>query len=609
MGDMMGGGLSSLFGGASSGIGGLDPASVLFGGGGTGSGFGAFDGSNIFSNDFGAFDPTGAGSATAAITGTSSGVTSPAGPPDVGGSQSDSGTSANQYVQQNTGTMQPPSPPPVPNTQVPPMVQAADTSRGPFSPSQQQTVPGPSGFQYMTDAQRQAGLQAIQQGQGQPTSGWQAETGGQTPNEVVANRTGEFQPPANQPGANAPPWAASTMDQIKQTGGKSPVYDSDQPTDGDKSPKADDETTPPARGSATAPPATTPPTGAPGQGMPGVGGIGRVIGDLMGVMSGNPQSLGSLVQDIMGMAGGGMPPGMQIPGANTPYMQPNQAQPYTQQGDPSTFGGPGYAGMTPGGRPAPTGAPVAGARGAPPAGVPQGGMAPNTPQPASIQRGQRPPEMPPGGGSATSAPAAAGQMASTPLGRNEIQVPQWSRAAQNAGGPPMRPSQGSVDRRQFKNTSDATIYKLAWMVKGEVGGHAPLRTQIVQAETAMNRAQARGQSLDHVLLDTRSQGGYYDGRSPTPTYRQSAQPTQEEFQRFKEQVWKPLMQGSNLSDVGWGPMTGNASAGVARHQFQNGTDGYTMRNGESYFREGPFRHNFPEVPQQQPQQQPMVASQ
>ena len=147
------------------------------------------------------------------------------------------------------------------------------------------------------------------------------------------------------------------------------------------------------------------------------------------------------------------------------------------------------------------------------------------------------------------------------------------------------------------------MFQAAWMVNGEVGSGASTRQKIVQLETAFNRAQNRGHSLAQALWPTgsghrNSHGadlGYYDGKSRFGTYRMSARPTPEQMATFKRDVWDPVMKGSNLSDVGWGPMTGNASAGVARNQFAKGTQGHTMATGESYFREGPFRNRLPAI--------------
>jgi hypothetical protein len=49
--------------------------------------------------------------------------------------------------------------------------------------------------------------------------------------------------------------------------------------------------------------------------------------------------------------------------------------------------------------------------------------------------------------------------------------------------------------------------------------------------------------------------------------------------------------------VGYGPVTGNASADVAAHQFAKGDPGYQLQAGDAYFREGPFINDFPEISQ------------
>lgn len=153
-----------------------------------------------------------------------------------------------------------------------------------------------------------------------------------------------------------------------------------------------------------------------------------------------------------------------------------------------------------------------------------------------------------------------------------------------------------IDRSQFRYELEyfpELIRKLAWMVNGEVGKLAPLPVKIVQAETAFNRAQARGQSLTQVLLSVGEdpRDGYY----AIDTYCHRAEPSDEDVLIFAKAVIDPIMRGSNLSDVGYGPMTGNASAGVAAHQFARGTPGYQLQAGDAYFREGPFINEFPEI--------------
>jgi hypothetical protein len=99
-----------------------------------------------------------------------------------------------------------------------------------------------------------------------------------------------------------------------------------------------------------------------------------------------------------------------------------------------------------------------------------------------------------------------------------------------------------IDRTLFRpeiaNHPDLVV-KMTHMVFGEVGRNAPLPVKVIQLETALH--------------------------------------------------------GSNLSDVGYGPMTGNASADVAAHQFAKGDLGYQLQAGDAYFREGPFINDFPEA--------------
>jgi hypothetical protein len=153
-----------------------------------------------------------------------------------------------------------------------------------------------------------------------------------------------------------------------------------------------------------------------------------------------------------------------------------------------------------------------------------------------------------------------------------------------------------IDRSQFRaEIADhpELIIKMTHMVFGEVGRNAPLPVKVIQVETAFNRAQARGQTLAHVLLSVRESPseGYY----AIETYCAAAEPTPEEVETFNKTVLTAVLDGSNLSDVGYGPMTGNASANVAAHQFAKGDPGYQLQAGDAYFREGPFINDFPEI--------------
>ena len=153
-----------------------------------------------------------------------------------------------------------------------------------------------------------------------------------------------------------------------------------------------------------------------------------------------------------------------------------------------------------------------------------------------------------------------------------------------------------IDRDRFRREiadDPELIVKMTHMVFGEVGRQAPLPVKIIQLETAFNRAQARGQTLAHVLLSVKESPA--DGYYAVDTYSAEAEPTAEEVEAFKNTVLAAVLHGSNLSDVGYGPMTGNASAGVAAHQFAKGDPGYQLQAGDAYFREGPFTNDFPEI--------------
>ena len=63
-----------------------------------------------------------------------------------------------------------------------------------------------------------------------------------------------------------------------------------------------------------------------------------------------------------------------------------------------------------------------------------------------------------------------------------------------------------IDRSQFRPeiaSYPELVVKMTHMVFGEVGRYAPLPVKIIQLETAFNRAQARAQTLAHVLLSVK----------------------------------------------------------------------------------------------------------
>jgi hypothetical protein len=155
-----------------------------------------------------------------------------------------------------------------------------------------------------------------------------------------------------------------------------------------------------------------------------------------------------------------------------------------------------------------------------------------------------------------------------------------------------------IDRSQFRPdiaSDPELVVKMTHTVFGEVGRDAPLPVKIIQLETAFNRARTRGQTLAHVLLSIKESPS--DGYYAIDTYCPAAEPTPEEVETFKKTVLTAVLRGSNLSDVGYGPMTGNASADAAAHQFAKGDPGYQLQAGDAYFREGPFINDFPEISQ------------
>jgi hypothetical protein len=149
--------------------------------------------------------------------------------------------------------------------------------------------------------------------------------------------------------------------------------------------------------------------------------------------------------------------------------------------------------------------------------------------------------------------------------------------------PAMTTYPGGIDRRwAYSQLSPEIVRKMAWMARGEVGASAPLDAKIAITETLLNRVavrdavrQQKGQrySLAEGLWSVgESSRGYY----ARDTYRQPP-PSAAEVDAFVKNVLTPVLAGSNVSDRGSGPMTGNASGSVAAHQLQRGTPGYGMR--------------------------------
>jgi hypothetical protein len=251
------------------------------------------------------------------------------------------------------------------------------------------------------------------------------------------------------------------------------------------------------------------------------------------------------------------------------------------------------------------GAAAPGAPGAPTAPPTQTGAPATTVQPPTA----RPPATP---ASLTTGTTGTGHAAS-PIAQGEIQISPYSRA----GAPPMKPSQAGVDvsplRREIDNPNIQR--QMAQMVSQEVGlKPGNTRAQIVQLETLRNRAlygiQGNGRYPDGVRAPTslaqagqviHGQGPYgragYSGYYPDYSNQRVSPAQQAAFKRDVYDVVFPPdgSPGSNLSDVGWGPMTGNASNDprmgekgmVAKHQYMHNAQGYSMRKsgGDDYFRE------------------------
>ena len=156
-----------------------------------------------------------------------------------------------------------------------------------------------------------------------------------------------------------------------------------------------------------------------------------------------------------------------------------------------------------------------------------------------------------------------------------------------------------IDRRQFLDElkNPAIVKKMADMVKGEVGWSAPHDTKVVQLETALNRAMARGHSLAQALLSTSEDRvrGYYQG-GQNGTYSRPV--TAGEFEDFKKNILPELLAGSNKSEeLLHFIATGNASPPTSTAQFRRGTQGADLPTAvpghpESYFHEPPFRFPF-----------------
>ena len=129
-----------------------------------------------------------------------------------------------------------------------------------------------------------------------------------------------------------------------------------------------------------------------------------------------------------------------------------------------------------------------------------------------------------------------------------------------------------IDRQKFLDEISRNpdlVSKMASMVRGEVGLGRDLTKEIIQLESAFNRAQVRDHSLQRSLLSVAEspKGGYY----AKDTYSKAATPEQVKY--FKENILNPVLAGSNEGERFLGhPVTGNASQmGFAGKRLAEGT--------------------------------------
>lgn len=141
------------------------------------------------------------------------------------------------------------------------------------------------------------------------------------------------------------------------------------------------------------------------------------------------------------------------------------------------------------------------------------------------------------------------------------------------------PNMGGIDRSRFQAELDANpalVNRMASMVRGEVGLNRDPRLEKIQLESAFNRAQARGHSLEQSLLSVRDdpRRGYY----ASDTYRRP--PTPQEIEYFQKNILQPVMAGSDEGTKFLGsPVTGNASQlGFAGRRLASGA----YANGKWY---------------------------
>jgi hypothetical protein len=155
-----------------------------------------------------------------------------------------------------------------------------------------------------------------------------------------------------------------------------------------------------------------------------------------------------------------------------------------------------------------------------------------------------------------------------------------------------------INRSQFieeLRRNPNLVRRIAVITAGEVGGNAPIEKQIIQAETIFNRAIARDQTLEQVTRDLvrDPRGGYYPGSTIQNGERIMGR--QGALEKFREQVFKPVLGGSDVGTekLGFAP-TGNASEGknnfasrraAAGHYAKSKWYGDRNSGGEMYVEE------------------------
>lgn len=175
-------------------------------------------------------------------------------------------------------------------------------------------------------------------------------------------------------------------------------------------------------------------------------------------------------------------------------------------------------------------------------------------------------------------PAAPGarRHGAPPLAPDALAARPGGAGVPGAPGEPVgsvAPIGGGIDRSRFASEIARKPWlreRMAHMVAGEVGLGRDARREQIQLETAMNRAQARGISLEQALWSTGQHGnaGYY----PNATFGARSAPSEAQQRYFESRILAPVLAGSDEGTrfLGSTP-TGNASQlGFAGRRLQQG---------------------------------------